>query len=90
MEEFLKELGIQGTPQRTDDGTYILDIEGSDNYGRIYSRLDRSDLVEEDEDASQLTLDTSALRYENDEYQLTLLADFNEDTYQLVIQIKED
>ena len=35
MEEFLKELGIQGTPQRTDDGTYILDIEGSDNYGRI-------------------------------------------------------
>ena len=90
MEEFLKELGIQGTPQRTDDGTYILDIEGSDNYGRIYSRLDRSDLVEEDEDASQLTLDTSALRYENDEYQLTLLADFNEDTYQLVIQLKED
>lgn len=90
MEEFLKELGIQGTPQRTDNGTYVLDIEGSDNYGRIYSRLDRSDLVEEDEDASQLTLDTSALRYENDEYQLTLLADFNEDTYQLVIQLKED
>lgn len=90
MEEFLKELGIQGTPQRTDNGTYILDIEGPDNYGRIYSRLDRSDLVEEDEDASQLTLDTSSLRYENDEYQLTLLADFNEDTYQLVIQIKED
>lgn len=90
MEEFLKELGIQGTPQRTDNGTYILDIEGSDNYGRIYSRLDRSDLVEEDENASQLTLDTSALRYENDEYQLTLLADFNEDKYQLVIQLKED
>lgn len=90
MEEFLKELGIQGTPQRTDNSTYVLDIEGPDNYGRIYSRLDRSDLVEEDEDASQLTLDTSALRYENDEYQLTLLADFNEDTYQLVIQLKED
>lgn len=90
MEEFLKELGIQGTPQRTDDNTYILDIEGSDNYGRIYSRLDRSDLLEEDEESSQLTLDTSSLRYENDEYQLTLLADFNEDKYQLVIQTKED
>lgn len=90
MEEFLKKLGIQGTPQRTDDNTYILDIEGSDNYGRIYSRLDRSDLLEEDEESSQLTLDTSSLRYENDEYQLTLLADFNEDKYQLVIQTKED
>ena len=90
MEEFLQELGIQGTPQRTDDNTYVLDIEGSDNYGRIYSRLDRSDLLEEDEESSQLTLDTSSLRYENDEYQLTLLADFNEDKYQLVIQTKED
>ena len=90
MEEFLKELGIQGTPQRTNDNTYVLDIEGSDNYGRIYSRLDRSDLLEEDEESSQLTLDTSSLRYENDEYQLTLLADFNEDKYQLVIQTKED
>lgn len=89
MEEFLKELGIQGTPQRTDENTYVLDIEGSDNYGRIYSRLDRSELVEEDEQASQLTFDTSSLRYENDEYQLTLLADFNEDRYQLVIQ-KQD
>lgn len=90
MEEFLKELGIQGTPQRTDDNTYVLDIEGSDNYGRIYSRLDRSELVEEDEASSQLTLDTSSLRYENDEYQLTLLADFNEDRYQLIIQKIED
>lgn len=90
MEEFLKELGIQGTPQRTDENTYVLDIEGSDNYGRIYSRLDRSELVEEDEQASQLTFDTSSLRYENDEYQLTLLADFNEDRYQLVIQKQQD
>ena len=90
MEEFLKELGIQGTPQRANNNTYILDIEGSDNYGRIYSKLDRSDLVEENEDASQLTLDTSSLRYENDEYEITLLADFDEDSYQLIIQTKED
>lgn len=90
MEEFLNELGIQGTPQRTNDNTYVLDIDGSDNYGRIYSRLDRSDLIEEDEDASQLTIDTSSIRYESDEYQLTLLADFNADEYQLVIQIKDN
>lgn len=90
MEEFLQELGIQGTPQRTNDNTYVLDIEGSDNYGRIYSRLDRSDLVEEDEDASQLTADTDSIRYDSEEYTITLLADFNEDTYQLVIQTKDN
>ena len=90
MEEFLKELGIQGTPQRSNENTYILDIDGSDNYGRIYSRLDRSELLEENEDASQLTIDTSSIRYESEKYDLTLLADFNADTYQLVIQVKED
>ena len=90
MEEFLKELGIQGAPQRSNENTYILDIDGSDNYGRIYSRLDRSELLEENEDASQLTIDTSSIRYESEKYYLTLLADFNADTYQLVIQVKED
>lgn len=90
MEEFLNELGIQGTPQLTDDGTYILDISGSDNYGRIYSRLDRSDLVEEDESSSQLTMDTASIRYEAEDYFLTLLADFNTDEYKLIIQVKDN
>lgn len=89
MEELLKQLGIEGTPQLSKNGSYILDISGSDNYGRIYSKLDRSQLVQEDEDASQLTLDTSSIRYYNDEFDLTLLADFVADTYQLIIQLKK-
>lgn len=86
MEEFLKKLGIQGTLKKSSNNSMVLDIEGSDNYGRIFSRLDRSDLLEEDEDSSQLTADTASIQYLSDQYKITLLADFTTDEYKLVIK----
>ena len=86
MEEFLKKLGIQGTLKKSSNSSMVLDIEGSDNYGRIFSRLDRSDLLEEDEDSSQLTADTASIQYFSDQYKITLLADFTTDEYKLVIK----
>lgn len=86
MEEFLKEIGIQGTLIPASNGSMILDIEGSDNYGRIYSRLDRCELLEEDEESSQLTVDTAAIQYDSENYRITLLANFNIDEYKLIIK----
>ena len=86
MEEFIKELGIQGTINKTENGKGIIDIQDSNEYGRIYSRLDRSELLEEDEDSSQITADNASIYYESDEYQLILLADFNADQYKLIIK----
>ena len=86
MEEFLKELGIQGKLIPSKNNSMILDIEGSDNYGRIFSRLDRSDLVEENEDSSLLTAETSSLQYESEEYIITLLSNFDTDEYKLIIR----
>ena len=87
MEEFIQELGIQGKLNKV-NGKGIIDIQDSNEYGRIYSRLDRSELLEEDEDSSQITLDNATIVYEGDDYQLTLLADFNADQYKLVIKEK--
>ena len=86
MEEFLRKLGIYEKPVESDDGCYVIDIEDSDDFGRIYSKLDRSDLVDEDEDASQVALDSSSIQFTSDEYLLTLLADLEGDTYSLVIR----
>ena len=86
MEEFLKELGIQGKLILSKNNSMILDIEGSDNYGRIFSRLDRSDLVEENEDSSLLTAETSSLQYESEKYIITLLSNFDTDEYKLIIR----
>lgn len=86
MEEFLKELGIDRKYEQSESGSYVIDLKDSIDYGRIYSILDRSDLIDEDSESSQVTEDTSSVQYSNDEYTLTLLADFNEDQYKLTIR----
>lgn len=85
MEELLKEIGIdkQITIQ---DGKAVVDIADEKEYGRIYTLLDRSDLIEEDEESSMITMDSSSIQYDNDNYILTLIADFNLDEYKLVIK----
>ena len=88
MEELIRKLGIQGTLNKTEKGKGIIDIQDSNEYGRVYSRLDRSELLEEDEDSSQITQDNSSIYYDADGYQLILLADFNADQYKLIIKEK--
>jgi hypothetical protein len=84
LEKFLEKLGISQVGHYTKTNTYIIDIEDSDEYGKIYSLLDKSDEIEEDEDSSTITVHTSNLVFESDNYQLTLIADFDQDTYKLV------
>jgi hypothetical protein len=84
LEKFLEQLGIDQVGHYTKTNTYIIDIEDSDEYGKIYSLLDKSDKVEEDEDSSTITIHTSNIIYESDNFQFTLIADFDQDTYKLV------
>lgn len=86
MNEFLKKLGINKTAVKGGGNIYTVDIENSDEYGRIYSKLDKSDQVEEIPDSSQMTYETASIQFENDEYLITLLADFEEDTYKMTIK----
>ena len=88
MDELIKELGISGELIDSDNNTKTLDIEGSNNYGKVYSKLDNSDLVEEDENSSQVTEDTSSIQFDNDDYILTLLANFDTDEYKLIVKKK--
>lgn len=87
MEELLRKLNI--TEQPTKDGdSLIVNIMDSDDYARVYAKLDKSDLVEELEESSQITLENSSIQYESvdGKYNLTLLADFDGDIYTLVIK----
>ena len=84
LEKFLEKLGITQVGHYTKTNTYIIDIEDSDEYGKIYSLLDKNEEIEEDEDSSTITVHTSNLVFESDNYQLTLIADFDQDTYKLV------
>lgn len=84
LEKFLEKLGITQVGHYTKTNTYVIDIDDSDEYGKIYSLLDKSDEIEEDEDSSTITVHTSNIMFESDNYQFTLIADFDQDTYKLV------
>lgn len=85
MEEFLKSLGITGN-FTIDKGSLIMDIKDSNAYGTIFSKLENSDEVEQEDNASNVTLESSSIQFSNDIYLITLLGDFEADTYKLVMR----
>ena len=84
MEEELKRLGIEQEGQEGKDGSYVIPIDNSDEWGKMFSKLDGSDL-EDMEDNQLLTDNNSSLMFRSDNYQYNLLADFSANEYKLVI-----
>jgi hypothetical protein len=84
LEKFLDSIGISQVGHYTKSNSYVIDIEDSDEYGKIYSRLDKCEDLVEDEDSSSLTVHTSNIVFESDDFQFILIADFDNDTYKLV------
>lgn len=86
MEEFLNEIGIVQKGNISDDGCYVIDFASDREWSQAQSKLDRSDLVAEEEDSTVVSMETVVLQYVNDEYNITLSADFNADQYRLVMR----
>lgn len=86
MGELLQNLGIKEEARQSNNGVYVIDIKDSNEYGVYYSKLDRSPLLDEDEESSNVTLDGSTIVYMSDDYTLTLVADFSSDQYKLTIK----
>lgn len=86
MEDFLKDLGINEIPNRSTNGDFVIDIKDSDDYGKFYSKLDKSNLVEENNESSQITSTVSSIQFDSDFYTLTLMSDFDNDIYKLTIR----
>ena len=89
--ELLKELGITKRGSYADTDTYVIDLDDSNDYGKINSILDKSEILDPIDESSYLTADNANLDYKyEDQFILSLIADFEEDYYQLVItEMKE-
>lgn len=86
IKELLRELGINLLGTYDNQGNYVIDIDDTESFGRIYSKIDSSDLLDELESSSLLTTHNSSLQYQyEDLYILNLISDFDNDTYKLVI-----
>ena len=85
MKDILKEIGINESGYYSEDGNYIIDFENSNQFNKAFSRLEKSDLVEENEDSSVIDLNVSNVMYVGDDYSFNLIAEFEQDIYRLVV-----
>lgn len=79
-EEFAKELGIN-QPGNYVDGVYVISLNNSNEYSKVYTLLDKSDLCDLDVEEISLDVQNSLLVYLADEFDIKLQANFDTDTY---------
>lgn len=90
MKELLNKIGITEAGHFEKDGSYVIDFETDEQYNKAFSRLDRSNLLEENPDGGTVSLSASVIVYEADEFMLQLVSNFDKDEYKLIVKEVED
>lgn len=87
--EFLNQLGISLEGQEQ-DGKYVIDLGDSNSYSKIYTILDKSELVDLDVENIMMDEHTSQMLYLSDDFDVTLEANLDDGVYKLVIEEAKD
>lgn len=82
--EFLKSIGITGSGNYDSNRNYVIELNNSNDIGRMYSKLDASDDVDEDNSRSKISYTNSQIVFVNDDFDITLISDFDSDDYRLI------
>lgn len=84
-QEFAKSIGItkEGI---TSGNTYIVQLDSSNEYSKIYTLLDRAEGVDLDNDESVLSESSTLLVYLADDFDIKLKADLDKDAYSVEIE----
>ena len=84
--EYLQSIGINKEGEYAEDA-YVVSLTNSNEYGRIFTILEKSDDLDIMEDNQVITEQGSSLMYESESqpFIISLLADFDQDIYQLVV-----
>ena len=85
MKELLKKIGINNPGYYSDSSTYVVDLNDSDEYSKAFTKLDNTDLVEELSDSSVSNAYVSNVMYVNDDYSINIIADFDSETYKIIV-----
>ena len=76
--------GLEGMYSR--DGSYVIDLaDSSDDFGKVYSTLDKSSECDYMESNSLLTVDNASMYYRYKDFQINIIADFKNNHYKVVI-----
>lgn len=88
MKDFLKRIGI--TKEGEEDSasmTYKVYLDDSTEYGKVFSLLDKSNLVNEQ---STDTMDFDKTVFEGEYYTVTLYSDYENDEYSIEVSKTEE
>lgn len=83
-DEFAKTLGIDKEGKYYDD-VYVIQLEDSNEFARMYSRLDKNENLDLDPEGIDLGTEGSTLVYLSDEFDVMLKSDFGEEYYAVEI-----
>ena len=84
--ELLNKIGINREGTYSNNDSYIVDLKDSNDFGRIYSKLENSNDLDLQEDTLLLTIHNSSIEYRYEgTFQLVLKADWDNDAYELVV-----
>lgn len=88
MKELLQDIGITESGYYTEDDEYVIELDDSNQYSRIFSLLEKSNEVHEVEDDSVFDLEKNTLYFESEDYDIELSADLDDDFYKLTVRSK--
>lgn len=84
VKEFAKSIGLEQDGYQ-DGAKYIIELVDSNEFSRVYTLLDKSELLDIQEDATLLTDKVGELLYLSDDYDVKLVGNFISDIYRVVI-----
>ena len=86
VKELLRLIDVNKAGEYSDDGSYVIDLDSDDEYGKVYSTIEKNDDFVYKEKSSFMTIDNSNMIYQyGDEYQVILKADLRNDIYTIVV-----
>ena len=84
MDEIARELGLP-IGEFARDGSYVIDIDDSNQFGKIYSKLENNDEIKDQSDNALVTIHGASLLYLYGNVQINLTADYDEDIYKCIL-----
>ena len=88
-QEFAKQLGITKEGNYV-DGIYVITLDNSNEYSKVYTILDKSNLCDLDVEEITLDVQNSLMVYLADNFDIKLKANFDTNTYSVSFEeVKE-
>lgn len=85
--QYLKQNNINKTYTISEDNSYIITLDNSDDFGKMFSHLEKIEDLEQLEDNQVVTEQGTSILYKSnsENYLFNLIADFDGNVYSLIV-----